>query len=348
MWTGHRIAAVVAITFATLSAPALAQAQGKWVKLAPVPVPAEEFTPANAAGKIYLIGGNSIAGKTSPGLVQEYDTATDKWTKKKDMPIRANHMTAVGLGDKIYVFGGQENVEGGQIPIDKAWEYNPAADSWKALAPMPTARTAATAVEFQGKIYVMGGNSVQAGLKLAPMTNQVPQRSLATNEVYDPATNKWETKREMPTARNHVAVGVVNGKIYLIGGRIGGANLASTNNISLVEVYDPVADTWGPQRANMPFTRTGVGYATRQGKIYIAGGENVDPLMHAVYGYFQVYDPATNAWDELPPITPPRHGVNMAAIGNRIYVISGHIAGGGDGGEEAHSDVNSAFEFDAR
>ena len=30
-------------------------------------------------------------------------------------------------------------------------------DSWKALAPMPTARTAAVAAEVGGKIYVLGG-----------------------------------------------------------------------------------------------------------------------------------------------------------------------------------------------
>ena len=341
----RRIAVVAAIACVMLSATALAQEQGHWVKLAPVPTPSEEYTFTSLNGKIYLIGGNSIAGKTSPGLVQEYDTATDKWTKKKDMPIRANHMTAAAAGDKIYVFGGQENAEGGQIPIDKTWEYNAAMDSWKPLAPMPTARTAATAVEFQGKIYVIGGNSVQAGVKLGPMTNAVPMRSLGVNEVYDPATNRWETKREMPTARNHVAIGVVNGKIYVIGGRIGGANLASTVNVGLNEVYDPVADAWGAQRAEMPVTRTGVGWATYQGKIYLTGGENVGPLMHAVYGNFQVYDPATNTWAELPPIAPPRHGTNVAAIGNRIYVMGGHIAGGGDAGEDGHSNVNSAFEF---
>src|SRR5580765_1755637 len=184
MWTRlRRIAVVAAIACAMLSATALAQGQGKWVKLAPVPTPSEEYTNTSANGKIYLFGGNSIAGKTSPGLVQVYDTATDTWTKKKDMPIRANHMTAASAGGKIYVFGGQENAEGGQIPIDKTWEYDAANDSWKALAPMPTARTAATAVEFQGKIYVIGGNSVQAGAKPVPMTNTVPIRSLGTNEV---------------------------------------------------------------------------------------------------------------------------------------------------------------------
>ena len=40
-----------------------------------------------------------------------------------------------------------------------------------------------------------------------------PSRVLATNEVYDPATNKWETRRPMSVPRNHAFSGVVNGKI---------------------------------------------------------------------------------------------------------------------------------------
>ena len=40
--------------------------------------------------------------------------------------------------------------------------------------------------------------------------------SVATNEVYDLAMNKWTTARPMLTARNHPAGGVVNGKVYVI------------------------------------------------------------------------------------------------------------------------------------
>ena len=351
MWSRfQRMFAIFIAAFAVLSVTAAAQMQGHWVKLAPLPEPSEEYTFTAANGKIYLLGGNSVPGKVSPGLVQEYDPATDKWTKKKDMPIRANHMAATEYHGKIYVFGGQELMEGGrgQIPIDKAWEYDPAADSWKALAPMSAPRTAAAAAEVGGKIYVMGGNSVHPGMQLVPITPTTPHRSLATNEVYDPATNRWEARQQMPTARNHTAIGVVNGKVYVIGGRVGGASLGTSSNTDLVEVYDPAADMWGVPGAKMPTPRTGIGWATHQGKIFVAGGELYDSSIHAVYGIFEAYDPATNTWSKLPPISPPRHGVNLAAIGNRIYVIGGHIAGGPDGGEAAHSNANNAIEFTDR
>ena len=40
-----------------------------------------------------------------------------------------------------------------------------------------------------------------------------------------------------------------------------------------------------------------------------------------------------------------RHGVNVAAIGNRLYSIGGHIQGAGTGGEAANSESNEVYEF---
>ena len=43
------------------------------------------------------------------------------------------------------------------VPIDNAWEYDPAEDSWKALAPVPTRRGWLVAVTAGDRIYVIGG-----------------------------------------------------------------------------------------------------------------------------------------------------------------------------------------------
>ena len=102
----------------------------------------------------------------------------------------------------IFVFGGA--TQESQPNALKSWDYDPAADTWKELAPMPSKRTASIAIESGGKFYVIGGSD-EAGL------------SVATNEVYDIATNKWSTGRAMPTARNHPAGGAVAGKLYIIG-----------------------------------------------------------------------------------------------------------------------------------
>ena len=121
-----------------------ARAQGRWIKLAPIPESSEESTFVSAGSKIYVIGGYPTGENKAPkGLVQEYDTGTDTWTKKKNMPQPTHQAAAAEYHGKIYLFGGavQPAANGpNQFPTSNAWEYDPVADSWKALAPMPTAR----------------------------------------------------------------------------------------------------------------------------------------------------------------------------------------------------------------
>ncbi|HEX4488108.1 MAG TPA: kelch repeat-containing protein [Terriglobales bacterium] len=325
--------------------------QNAWTKKAPVPEKSEEFSFATVNNKIYLFGG-SPAGENQapPGIVQEYDPATDRWTSKKKMPLPAHHLAAVGFSGKIYVFGGAVEAQPGgpnQLPTNRAWEYDPAADTWKALAPMPTARMAPVAAEAGGKIYVIGGASVHPGAKLVSLGPKVPHRSLNTNEVYDPATNKWETRMAMPTARNHAAAGVVGGKIYVIGGRLASAFASAGSNSDVVEVYDPAENTWGAAGLRMPTARSAMAFATFGNRILIAGGEIVDRHMFAAIRAVEAYDPATNQWTELPILPAARQGVSGAVIGDRLYVIGGHVQGTDLGGAGADSDENDTLDLSA-
>ena len=63
----------------------------------------------------------------------------------------------------------------------------------------------------------------------------------------------------MPTPRNHAAIGVVAGKIYVIGGRVGAAFIGLASDISVVEEYDPATDQWSGPRARMPIARSASG-----------------------------------------------------------------------------------------
>src|SRR4030088_3310085 len=133
-----------------------------WKKAAPFPMPDEELYGTAVNGKMYVIGGWD-EGKAA-GVNYEYDPATDKWAQKKGMPRSAHHAAIATANGKLYVIGGFVPPKDTQIPTSGAWgplphpwEYDPAADSWKSLAPVPTKRGAAVAVEAAGKIYVIGG-----------------------------------------------------------------------------------------------------------------------------------------------------------------------------------------------
>jgi N-acetylneuraminic acid mutarotase len=219
------------------------------------------------------------------------------------------------------------------------WEYDPAADSWKSLAPLPGTRGSAVAVEAGGKIYVIGGATTVEGSKeswtmssgaaTSPETVSPfftffgPARVLTTNDVYDPATNKWEHRKPMSVPRNHIFAGAVNGKIYVIGGRTGSAYIMTATNTNVVEEYDPASDTWTGPLQRMPTARSGGGYASDGRRIYCAGGEVTTTQLTGAFRAVEAYDPATNSWSTLPSMPIPRHGVAGAVIGNEFHLVSG-------------------------
>jgi hypothetical protein len=333
----RRTIATVAAAMILGTLTLLAQAPGRWVtdKYAPLPDPEEEYTAVTANGRLYLIGGNRGGRPQWPRVVLEYDLASNRWTSKKPVPFSADHMAAAESGGKIYVFGGQG--EGGaNKPLNTAWEYDPAADSWKALAPIPSSRTAAVAVTSGGRIYLIGGNT-DAGL------------NVGNNDAYDPAANRWESRRPMPTARNHPAGGAVGGKIYVIGGRLAAPNIGGflSSNTDIVEEYDPAINAWRPM-TKMPTPRSGHGWTTHEGRIYVAGGEVRDSHLDAIFRDVEVFDPAVNDWYRLPSMPTARHGVNLAALGNRLHAIGGHLAFAATGGEGLHTPANEVFEFAQR
>jgi N-acetylneuraminic acid mutarotase len=262
------------------------------------------------------------------------------------MPRPAHHAALASYNGKIYVAGGfvppqNTNVPlgGAWQPIDNMWEYDPAADSWKSLAPLPGTRGSAVAVEVGGKIYVIGGTTTVEGSKeswtlssgaaTSPQTVSPfftffgPARVLTTNDVYDPATNKWEHRKPMSVPRNHIFAGAVNDKIYIIGGRTGSAYIMTATNTNVVEEYDPATDTWNGPLQRMPTARSGGGYASDGHRIYCAGGEVATTQLTGAFRAVEAFDPATNSWSSLPSMPIPRHGVAGAIIGDEFHLVSG-------------------------
>jgi N-acetylneuraminic acid mutarotase len=305
-----------------------------WKKAAPFPQPDEELYGAAVNGKMYVMGGWDD-GKAA-GINYEYDPATDKWTQKKGMPRSAHHAAMATANGKLYVIGGfvppkdtQIPTGGAWEPIADVWEYDPAADSWKSLAPLPTKRGAAVAVEVEGKIYVIGGATTVAGSKDPYFTFFGPSLVLTTNEVFDPATNKWESRRAMSVARNHAYAAAVNGKIYVIGGRTGHAFILSATNTDVVEEYSPVSDMWSAPKERMPTPRSGGAWGTDGRRIYVAGGEVTTKELVGAFRAVEAYEPAANSWISLPPMPMPRHGIAGAVIGNELHLVSGMIQSSG-------------------
>jgi N-acetylneuraminic acid mutarotase len=228
--------------------------------------------------------------------------AEDTWVSKEPMPFGCSGVAEVN--DKIYAIGTMGIAE-----------YDPTIDTWTIKESMPTPRTSFGIAVIENKIYIIGGT-----IGFNSTTQEVITCSF--NQVYDPITDSWETKEPMPTNRSQLDANVVDGKIYLIGGRTGGQYTTAALN----QVYDPKTDTWTTKEP-IPYPVVEYASAVVDGKIYVIGGQDEfnNPMN---LDLTQIYDPETDTWifgTSIPNV------VWQAAAGattgemapKRIYVMGG-------------------------
>src|SRR3984893_11074313 len=333
---------------ATPAAPPAPSAANPWIQGAPFPDASEEVLGATAGGKLYVFAGLAPGWKPK-AMVVEYDPASNAWTKKRPMRLASHHVAFAALNNKIYAFGGftfSESRPPRWDPVNKAWEYDPAADEWKELAPMPTKRGAAAAGVANGKIYVTGGVNSLPGVNENGIHPARAQNVVATVEEYDPAANSWKAVRPLLLARNHhVAIGAGD-KLYAIGGRVGSGFISSaSNNVDLVEMYDPAADLWSP-RARMPTARSAIAGGLYNNHVLVAGREVQDQRFLAAFKAMEAYDPASNQWQVLPSMPHPRHGLAAGVIGNRFDPVRGDGPPAGNGIEHSAVPYNEILQLD--
>jgi N-acetylneuraminic acid mutarotase len=330
--TIRQILAVAALFWATASASALAQ--GSWASGPAIPEGGNEVIGAVVASQILVYGGQT--GDSKPvGALWRFDPAAGAWTKLAGNPVPVHHGAAVGIGGKMYLFGGFRIPDSGKTawhPVADAWAYDLEKQGWEALPPMPTPRGALSAVAVGSKVYVIGGAKLPAKIDQSDgIVPGGPVELLGTVEVYDTETKSWAAKTPMSLARNHHDAAHVNGKIYVVGGRVAScySNGWSTN-VWMNEAYDIAADSWTTLQP-MPTARSGTGIAVIDGKLHVLGGEGWIDNFGGVFRTHEVYDPATNRWSIAPRMPTARHGFATAQLGNRIYAISGVNNAGGSG-----------------
>ncbi|MDR2204377.1 MAG: hypothetical protein LBE76_08850 [Nitrososphaerota archaeon] len=176
--------------------------------------------------------------------------------------------------------------------------------SWTKLADMPTSRGGLGLAVASEKIFAIGGSNKNG--------------NLATNEMYDPITNKWSTKASMPTARTGFATVVHENKIYVIGGSVG------DSFIDNVEVYNPNSDTW-QTLSSMPTPRADLAANVVGDKIYLIGGKiysNNSPY-YTQTDKVEIYDIKTNTWSTSTSMPISMQGSSSSVIGTKIYIIGG-------------------------
>ena len=86
-------------------------------------------------------------------------------------------------------------------------------------------------------------------------------------DEYDPATDIWTRKADMPSPRLYISTSSMDGRIYVIGGAI--SPVAAP--LSIVEEYDTASDTW-TRKPDMPTARMLLATVAIDDRIYAIGG----------------------------------------------------------------------------
>lgn len=170
-------------------------------------MPTPRYCPAVGAidGRLYVAGG-VIAEVEDIATFEIYDIAGDFWLTTYDMPTARGQPAFGVIDDQLYVAGGftEQLVTTGVLEI-----YDPSTRWDTTVSAMSFAIAEAAGVVWDGKLYIVGG-IIQQGPDSRSIVNYL--------SVYDPVANTWAQLEDMPTLRSESAAGVIDGKIYVVGG----------------------------------------------------------------------------------------------------------------------------------
>jgi len=186
---------------------------------------------------------------------------------------------------------------------------------WHTAAPAPMKRTEVAAATVAGKIYVVGG------FEQPSLGNVLNFAITPAVEEYDPAVDRWITKASMPVGLHHVGIGVVGGRLYIIGG-YKQSGLSVWGPVPTVYAYDPATDAWS-ERAPMPTARGALSVTVHDGKLYAIGGYEGRANSAAV----EAYDPVRNSWSARAPLPTPRDHLATTTAAGKVYAIGGRLKG---------------------
>lgn len=307
-------------------APQLESATGNWAAKADLPYRVQEIYPALHQGKLWVAGGLSpdvpAAQQNVSARVVVYDPRADTWTDGPPLPEPRHHPVLVSTGDELWAFGGFVIANGGRWSNSRdVLRLADGAEQWQRVAKLPAPLSETVAGVVDGAVYLATGRSPRD----AGNADWGDQTDTPTAWRFDPATLTFEPRASAPHALNSAAGAVLGGKLYVAGGRtVNGGNAAS------LQIYEPATDQWRTG-ADMPQAQGGLAAAAVNGLLYVFGGEYFGAGGGGVYAESWVYQPAADRWLALPDMPVPRHGLGAVTIGEKIYVVAGATAAGGNG-----------------
>tara|TARA_B100001971_G_C18268046_1_gene596748 strand:- start:196015 stop:197847 length:1833 start_codon:yes stop_codon:yes gene_type:complete len=189
------------------------------------------------------------------------------------------------------------------------------------------ARSSFGAIEYEGKIYVVGGH------KGAEHTYP-PESFSGEVNIYDINLNRWKKAAPRPSKAHGFQLAAYNGYIYAFGGfAYEENNLPKWKSLNLVERYNIAQDKW--EYVNlMPRKRSSNVAVQIDHYVYLIGGwdstprfdDDIDGTFHDQIDRF---DLRTHQWLTLRAKLPKKRRAFSAFVRNGLIYLLGGISEGG-------------------
>ncbi|MDA0790578.1 MAG: hypothetical protein O2780_14105 [Proteobacteria bacterium] len=132
-----------------------------WQRLAPFPLPRNQFSTAVLNDEIYCIGGqfNHDSQQLDQPNVDIYDPMSDTW--RAGPPLSYGHSHSEGAtfvyGDTIFMVGGHSTPPGGKKGFSDDVLALPAGGEWQTVCKLPRATSSPAATIIDDNLYFAGG-----------------------------------------------------------------------------------------------------------------------------------------------------------------------------------------------
>ena len=267
-------------------------------------------------GRVLISGGyNTVLGSLSSAEI--YDPTSRIFTR---LPARMTAprelFTATTLTDGRVLIVGGFNTHRGRTQAT-AEIYDPAARTFTPTGSLATDRFGQDAVRLSdGRVLVVGGQHWFVGKPSVP---------LATAEMYDPATGRWqETHSPLHFARDRPTLTLLaGGRVLVAGGQNG------PDEPGQAELFDPVAETFTVLPHALVTPRMAHSAALLPGgKVLLSGGWSVAEA--ATTRHMEIFDPGTQQFQAAPPLPRGAHDEALLVFpGGLVLAAGGKEAGGG-------------------
>lgn len=180
-----------------------------------------------------------------------------------------------------------------------------AAEPWRRVASLPTARSEMPATVLDGLIYVPGGLGAFG-------------RTLSVFEAYSPSEDSWRSLPSLPIGLHHSGAAAASDAIFVFGGYTG---IEFKVDNARGWSYRPADGAW-EEVAQMPAPRAAHALVELDGLIYAIGG--VGPRADELWAYH----PGRDSWQtDLPPLPTPREHLAAVALDGSLFVVGGRREG---------------------